>query len=161
MDVKEFFNKNKKIIINIVAAIILSTLCFTGGRFIRLRGISESGIGVEQSIDSARLSAEEISAKLDIAERDLRAARDSNDRAIRELNRANEYNSKLRDVINECQSAIEVSQTEFKRNVGAINELIGTTDYILQLAEIKAESNELLIERLTELLKSSDGVLGE
>lgn len=161
MDVKGFFNKNKKIIINIVAAIILGALCFTGGRFIRLRGISESGIGVEQSIDSARLSAEEISAKLDIAERDLRAARDSNDRAIRELNRANEYNSKLRDVINECQSAIEVSQTEFERNIGAINELIGTTDYILQLAEIKAESNELLIERLTELLKSSDGVLGE
>lgn len=161
MNVKEIWSKHKK---NIIACIIVVLLCassFVCGRYIRIRRAQTASTTVEQSISGAGISANKIADGANAVGGLLGTIDSNTDIAIGGIKESSEYIAELESVINECKSALEVSQRELENSIQRIQAAAGTADYLLELAEIKAEQNERTLSKLTELLGQSNEGLGE
>ena len=165
MDVKEFFKKlwtkHKK---NIIACCVVFMLCagsFVCGRCIRLGRAEQSGTRVEQSISGAGVSTDKIADATNTVGSLLGGVETNDDTAIGELTEASGNAAELQSVIDECRATFEASQREFENSIGRIDAALDTTDYILAVAELKAEQDERTLSKLAELLGYSDGVSGE
>lgn len=157
MNVKEFWSKYKKSTIACIIIVFLCASSFTCGRCIRLRRAESNSNRVEQSISGAAVSADKI-ADGTSSVRSLLGTIDSNtDIAIGGITESSEHIAELESIINECKSTLEVSQRELENSVQRIQAVAGTTDYLLELAEIKAEQDERTLSKLAELLGYSNG----
>lgn len=148
----EFWKKYKK---NIIASIVVVLLCagsFVCGRTIRLRRAESASSGIEQSISGATGTANKIRDGINSLGDLLGDVGDNNNRAINGVEQSSTDVTELQSIINECVRIIEAGETELADSVKRINTAVDTTDYILQLAEIRAEQNERTLQKLTKLL---------
>lgn len=153
--------KTKKIIINVVCSIVLIAASFCAGRFIRLGRAESAGNRVEQSISGAELSTGKIGDDIHLVGGLLGGIGTNNDIAIGQLNQATITSIELQSIINECKATFVASQRELENSIGRIDAAIGTADYILEVAELKAEQDERTLSKLAELLGLSDEMPGE
>lgn len=153
--------KTKKNIFAVVYSVMLIAASFCTGRFIRLRGAEQSGNRVEQSINGADVSVDKIGDGANIIGGLLGGMGTNTNIAIGQLDQATITNLELQSIINECKRTFELSQRELENSIGRIDAAIDTADYILAVAELKAEQNERTLSRLAELLGLSDEMPGE
>lgn len=157
----EFWKKNKKIIISCIVVILLCGISFVCGRTIRLRGAESSGTRIEQSINGAEQSTNKIGNGLDSLGNVLGTINDNNGVAIVNIDGATLRNAELESLIDECKRAYIDGQKSFEDSSRRIESAVGTTDYILAIAAIKAEQNERTLARIAELLGLSDESSGK
>ena len=157
----EFWKKNKKNIIACIVVVLLCGVSFVCGRTIRLRGSESSGTRIEQSINGAEQSTNKIGNGLDSLGNVLGTINDNNGVAIVNLNGATLRNAELESLIDECKRAYIDGQKSFEDSSRRIESAVGTTDYILAVAAVKAEQNERTLARIAELLGLSDESSGK
>lgn len=157
MNVKEIWSKYKKNIITCIIAVLLCAGSFVCGRCVRLRRAESNSSGVEQSISGATVSTGKIADGTNTVGSLLGTIDSNTDIAIGGVKESSEYVAELESIINECKSTLEVSQRELKDSIQRIQAVTGTTDYLLELAEIKAEQDERTLSKLAELLGYSNG----
>ena len=152
----EFWKKNKK---NICACLIIVLLCsisFTCGRCIRLRRAESNSTRVEQSIDRAELSTDKIENGLSNLGSTVGTINERNDFAIGQVDQTILRVAELQSLVDELIAIDQAEQESYRERVRRISNLIGTADYILSIAEFKAEENERIVARNRELLGLSD-----
>lgn len=152
----EFWKKNKK---NIIACLIVICLCgisFTCGRCIRLRGAESNSTGVEQSIGRAGLSSDKIENGLGSLGSTVGNIGVNNNFAIGQVDQSILRIAELQSLVDELIAIDKAEQESYNNSVRGISNLIGTADYILSIAELKAEENERIVSRNRELLGLSD-----
>jgi peptidoglycan hydrolase CwlO-like protein len=152
----EFWKKNKKNIIACAIVIVLCGISFTCGRCIRLRGAESNSTGVEQSIGRAELSADKIENGLSNLGSTVGTINGRNDFAIGQVDQTILRVAELQSLVDELIAIDQTEQESFRERVRGISDLIGTADYILSIAEFKAEENERIVARNRELLGLSD-----
>lgn len=157
MNVKEFWSKYKKNIIACIVVVFLCAVSFTCGRCIKLRRAETNGSRVEQSIDGAGVSTDKIADGTNTVGSLLGTIDGNTDIAIGGVKESSERITELESIINECKSVIDDSQKELENSIRRIQAVAGTTDYLLKLAEVKAEQNERTLSELTKLLGQSNG----
>ena len=152
----EFWKKNKR---NICACLIIVLLCsisFTCGRCIRLRRAESNSTRVEQSIDRAELSTDKIENGLGSLGSTVGNIGVNNDFAIGQVDQSILRIAELQSLVDELIAIDKAEQESYNNSVRGISNLIGTADYILSIAELKAEENERIVSRNRELLGLSD-----
>jgi len=147
---------DKKFFISIGIVIILCVSCFFAGRYTRVRGLELDSNRVEQSINNIDTSTDKISNDANNLGGILNSIGDGDNVAVEQIEDATLKNRELQSLVDECKSVIKSSQRELESRTRGIEAVAGTTDYILQLAGIKAEQDEQTIARLTELLGLSN-----
>lgn len=152
----ELWKKNKR---NICACLVIVLLCgisFTCGQCIRLRRAESAGKGVEQSIDRAELSTDKIENGLSNLGSTVGTINGRNDFAIGQVDQTILRVAELQSLVDELIAVDQAEQENYRERVRGISDLIGTADYILSIAEFKAEENERIVARNRELLGLSD-----
>jgi len=152
----EFWKKNKKNIIACVVVVLLCGASFVCGRTIRLRGAESSGTRIEQSINGAEQSTNKIGDGINSLGNVLGTIDNNNGVAIVNIDRATLRNAELESLINELKQSYIDGQKSFEDSSRRIESAVGTADYILAVAAIKAEQNERTLARIAELLGLSD-----
>lgn len=146
----------KKIIFAIIYSVMLITASFCAGRFIRLRGAEQSGSRIEQSVSGAELSADKIGDGANTIGGLLGNIGTNTNFTIEQLNQAADIIIELQSVIDECKATLIDRQREFENSIRRIDAAVGTTDYILAVAELKAEQDERTLSKVAELLGLSN-----
>lgn len=157
----EFWKKNKKNICVCLIVVLLCGISFTCGRCIRLGRAESAGKGVEQSIGRIELSADKIENGLSNLGSKVGTIGDRNDIAIEQLSYSILRITELESLLNELIAIDQAEQESYKNRVRGISDLIGTADYILSIAEFKAEEDARIVARSRELLGLSDESIGE
>ena len=152
----EFWKKNKKNIIACAIVIVLCGVSFTCGRCIRLRGAESNSTGVEQSIGRAGLSSDKIENGLGSLGSTVGNIGVNNNFAIGQVDQSILRIAELQSLVDELIAIDKAEQESYNNSVRGISNLIGTADYILSIAELKAEENERIVSRNRELLGLSD-----
>ena len=152
----EFWKKNKKNIITCLIVICLCGISFTCGRCIRLRGAESNSSGVEQSIGRAGLSSDKIENGLGSLGSTVGNIGVNNNFAIGQVDQSILRIAELQSLVDELIAIDKAEQESYNNSVRGISNLIGTADYILSIAELKAEENERIVSRNRELLGLSD-----
>ena len=147
---------DKKFFISIGIVIILCVSCFFAGRYTRVRGLELDSGRIEQSTNVIDASTDKIADDANNLGGILDTIGTNDGTALEQINEAAIKNRELQSLLDECKSVIKSSQRELESRTRGIEAVAGTTDYILQLAGIKAEQDEQTIARLTELLGLSD-----
>lgn len=147
---------DKKFFISIGIVIVLCVSCFFAGRYTRVRGLELDSGRIEQSTNVIDTSTDKIADDANNLGGILNTIGENDGTALEQIDEAIIKNRELQSLLDECKSVIKSSQRELESRTRGIEAVAGTTDYILQLAGIKAEQDEQTIARLTELLGLSD-----
>lgn len=152
----EFWKKNKKNICVCLIVVLLCGISFTCGQYIRPGRAESAGKGVEQSIGRAELSTDKIENGLSNLGSKVGTIGDRNDIAIGQVDQAILRAAELQSLVDELIAIDQAEQESYRERVRGISDLIGTADYILSIAEFKAEENERIVARNRKLLGLSD-----
>ena len=154
IDVEIKIDKKFFIIVGVVVALCVASFC--AGRYTILGRVESDSNRIEQSISGIDSSTDKISNDANNLGGILNTIGSNNGIAIEQIDYATVKNIELQSLLDECKSIIESSQRELEMRTRGIEAVAGTTDYILQLAGIKAEQDERTIARLTEVLGLSN-----
>lgn len=144
MNAKEFFKKNKKIIIGCAIILALCGASFCAGRYVRLGVLQSSSSGIEQRIDNIGDAADAGAADLSSGIGLVNSGLAFTDIAIGNIDRATVLNIELQSKVDELIGVTETYQANLQLANTTINDLF-------DLSIKRAELDEEFIRRVIEL----------